>query len=398
MKKIIGHLEEKNGKYYAAVNHYDLYGKRKVKWYPLDLEVRAGTKREANHRLTTLLAKLNSGNNYLTDAMNPAERERHRIANMPVEDYLYEWLDGHKRNVSKTTYDGYKKYIDLRIVPFFKELNLKVNEVTGDEINQFYERLTDEGLKGTSMQRYHSVLHLAFKSAFKRRILPANPVDQADRPKAQQYIADYYNPEEMKKLLEVSRDDELHLIILLACFYGLRRSEILGLKWSAIDFSEGDKGSIAIRHKVVEESDGVVGYDVMKTKSSFRTLPLLPNIREALLEEKAKQKEMQEMFGKGYNKDYLDYVNVDAIGNIYNPDYVSEHFSVLLKRHGLRKIRFHDLRHSCASTMLALGKQMKDIQMWLGHSDIGTTGNIYSHLDSHSKVQTGAAIYDALTD
>ena len=150
--------------------------------------------------------------------------------------------------------------------------------------------------------------------------------------------------------------------------------------------------------KVVEESDGVVGYDVMKPKSSFRTLPLLPNIREALLEEKAKQKEMQEMFGKGYNKDYLDYVNVDAIGNIYNPDYVSEHFAVLLKRHGLRKIRFHDLRHSCASTMLALGKQMKDIQMWLGHSDIGTTGNIYSHLDSHSKVQTGAAIYDALTD
>ena len=95
--------------------------------------------------------------------------------------------------------------------------------------NQFYERLTDEGLKGTSMQRYHSVLHLAFKSAFKRRILPANPVDQADRPKAQQYIADYYNPEEIKKLLEVSRDDELHLIILLACFYGLRRSEITGL-------------------------------------------------------------------------------------------------------------------------------------------------------------------------
>ena len=65
---------------------------------------------------------------------------------------------------------------------------------------------------------------------------------------------------------------------------------------------------------------------------------------------------------------------------------------------GERDSFFHDLRHSCASTMLALGKQMKDIQMWLGHSDIGTTGNIYSHLDSHSKVQTGAAIYDALTD
>ena len=86
-----------------------------------------------------------------------------------------------------------------------------------------------------------------------------------------------------------------------------------------------------------------------------------------------------------------------ALWNVYIPG-ASEHFAVLLRRHGLRKIRFHDLRHSCASTMLALGKQMKDIQMWLGHSAIGTTGNIYSHLDSHSKVQTGAAIYDALTD
>ena len=95
---------------------------------------------------------------------------------------------------------------------------------------------------------------------------------------------------------------------------------------------------------MVEESDGVVGYDVMKTKSSFRTLPLLPNIREALLEEKAKQKEMQEMFGKGYNK----------------------------------------------------GIPMKMIQDWLGHSDMSTTANIYSHIDSTSKKETAQAIGELL--
>ena len=99
---------------------------------------------------------------------------------------------------------------------------------------------------------------------------------------------------------------------------------------------------------------------------------------------------------KNFKKIRLDYVNVDAIGNIYNPDYVSEHFAVLLKRHGLRKIRFHDLRHSCASTMLALGKQMKDIQMWLGHSDMSTTANIYSHIDSTSKKETAQAIGELL--
>ena len=102
------------------------------------------------------------------------------------------------------------------------------------------------------------------------------------------------------------------------------------------------------------------------------------------------------MFGRGYNKEYLEYVNVDAIGNIYNPDYVSEHFAVLLRRHGLRKIRFHDLRHSCASLLLAKGIPMKMIQDWLGHSDMATTANIYSHIDSTSKKETAQAIGELL--
>ena len=108
MKKLTGHLEEKNGKWYAAVNHYTTDGKRKVKWYSLDLESRKGSKTEANHRLRALLEKLNTGTTYLTENMTHAERERHRIANSLVEDYLVEWLETHKGNVSKTTYEGYK--------------------------------------------------------------------------------------------------------------------------------------------------------------------------------------------------------------------------------------------------------------------------------------------------
>ena len=102
------------------------------------------------------------------------------------------------------------------------------------------------------------------------------------------------------------------------------------------------------------------------------------------------------MFGRGYNKEYLEYVNVDAIGNIYNLDYVSEHFAVLLRKHVLRKIRFHELRHSCASLLLAKGIPMKMIQDWLGHSDMATTANIYSHIDSTSKRETAQAIGELL--
>lgn len=93
--------------------------------------------------------------------------------------------------------------IESRIIPFFKTYgDLKVKEVTGDEINDYYRHIRELGLKGTSAQRHHSLLHLAFKSAVKRRIIPCNPVDQADRPKATQYIGKYLQPHRQRKQKE----------------------------------------------------------------------------------------------------------------------------------------------------------------------------------------------------
>lgn len=238
------------------------------------------------------------------------------------------------------------------------------------------------------------MLHLAFKTAVKRRIIPANPVDQADRPKSKPFISSYYNADEMKKLLEIAEKDELHLVILLTAYYGLRRSEVLGLKWSAIDFT--DK-KIAIRHKVLEESGEIHGYDVMKTKSSYRTLPLIPVVEEALRNQISFRDEMKKAFRKGYCTDYEEYICTDALGRLYRPDYVSEHFALLLKNNGLRHIRFHELRHSCASLLLAKKVPMKMIQEWLGHSDISTTSNIYSHLDAESKLESADIIGAALS-
>ena len=394
MRRITGHLEEDKGKWYAAVNRYDTDGKRHVKWYNLDVEAKRGNKRKAEERLTELLEKLNRGTDYHSESLTPAERERLRLSNSPVDEYLVEWLEDHKRNITTRTYEGYKSYIDQRIVPYFREKHILVKDMTGDNINAFYRYLTEQGLKGTSQQRYHSVLHLAFKTAVKRRIIPANPVDQADRPKSKPFISSYYNADEMKKLLEIAEKDELHLVILLTAYYGLRRSEVLGLKWSAIDFT--DK-KIAIRHKVLEESGEIHGYDVMKTKSSYRTLPLIPVVEEALRNQISFRDEMKKAFRKGYCTDYEEYICTDALGRLYRPDYVSEHFALLLKNNGLRHIRFHELRHSCASLLLAKKVPMKMIQEWLGHSDISTTSNIYSHLDAESKLESADIIGAALS-
>ena len=394
MRRITGHLEEDKDKWYAAVNRYDTDGKRHVKWYNLDVEAKRGNKRKAEERLTELLEKLNRGTDYHSESLTPAERERLRLSNSPVDEYLVEWLEDHKRNITTRTYEGYKSYIDQRIVPYFREKHILVKDMTGDNINAFYRYLTEQGLKGTSQQRYHSVLHLAFKTAVKRRIIPANPVDQADRPKSKPFISSYYNADEMKKLLEIAEKDELHLVILLTAYYGLRRSEVLGLKWSAIDFT--DK-KIAIRHKVLEESGEIHGYDVMKTKSSYRTLPLIPVVEEALRNQISFRDEMKKAFRKGYCTDYEEYICTDALGKLYRPDYVSEHFALLLKKNGLRHIRFHELRHSCASLLLAKKVPMKMIQEWLGHSDISTTSNIYSHLDAESKLESADIIGAALS-
>ncbi|MBR5220363.1 MAG: site-specific integrase [Clostridia bacterium] len=240
---------------------------------------------------------------------------------------------------------------------------------------------------------YHGVLHKAFKDAVKRRIIPANPVDQATRPKREQFIADYYNGEEIKKLLEIAKNDEIYIPILLTAYYGLRRSEVLGIKWSAIDFTEN---MITIRHTVHSGKDGPIGKDRLKTKSSYRTLPLLPMIREELLKHQQAHTELRRVMRKAYTTEYSEYVCVDALGQLYDPDFITTHFSIVLKRNNLKKIRFHDLRHSCASLLVAQGVSMKLIQEWLGHSDMNTTANIYSHVDSVSKMETGNVIGEVL--
>lgn len=136
----------------------------------------------------------------------------------------------------------------------------------------------------------------------------------------------------------------------------------------------------------------------MKTKSSYRTLPLIPHIEEELLAEQARQEEMRTVMRGAYSKEYAEYICVDALGRLITPQYVSNHFQVILKENGLRKIRFHDLRHSCASLLLANNISMKMIQDWLGHSDMATTANIYSHIDSSSKLASANTIGEVLGD
>ena len=220
-----------------------------------------------------------------------------------------------------------------------------------------------------------------------------------DRPKAAPFVGGFYDSAEVQKLFEAAKGSKLEISIFLGAFYGLRRSEAIGLKWDAIDFQND---TITIRHTVVScYIDGKQvqkAQDITKTKSSMRTLPLIPAFKELLQHKKKQQNEFQRMCGKNYNKDYLGCICVDEMGWLLSPHYLTEAFAKLLKTHGLRKIRYHDLRHSCASLLLANGVPMKQIQEWLGHSDFSTTANVYAHLECNSKRLSAAAMTNGLQD
>lgn len=283
--------------------------------------------------------------------------------------------------------------IDARLDPFFRERRLRLCDIEPRHIRDLHESIFRDGCNANTVIHYHAVVRKALQYAVKNEFIRENAADKVDRPKKGKYLAAFYSKEELSALFEDAKDDSMSVVIQLAAYYGLRRSEVLGIRWSAVDF---ERGTISINHKVTEgRVDGketLFTEDRLKTKSSFRTLPLIPSVRELLLEQKEKQERFRALFKKSYCTDYLDYVCVDEMGQLFRPNYVTDHFKLLLHRHGLRHIRFHDLRHSCASLLLSQGIAMKQIQDWLGHSTFTTTADIYSHLDFNSKQESAEAI------
>lgn len=178
--------------------------------------------------------------------------------------------------------------------------------------------------------------------------------------------------------------------------------EVLGIRWSAIDF---ENKTITISHKVVTVTDEnensktktkTITKSKTKNKSSYRTLPLFKEIEELLLYTRKMQEYYMSIFKESYNKQFKDFVCVDEMGNLRKPDYVSHKFKEILKKNDLRKIRFHDLRHSCATLLVKKGISLREIQDWLGHSSSKTTEK-YAHLDSSTKIKSATAIENALS-
>jgi site-specific recombinase xerD len=230
-----------------------------------------------------------------------------------------------------------------------------------------------------------SYMNTALKEAVIAEIIPSNPMDRIESVKKEVFIPEFYTDDELIELIEVIKTQKLELPLTLGIIYGLRREEILGLTWIAIDFKNK---SITIRKTVGRgKYDGVTQFlikDIPKNKSSYRTLPMFDFIADLLKKYKEKYKLNEKIFGNTYITDYKDFICLMDNGELVKPDYVDRTFSRILKENGFRHIRLHDLRHSCATLLLRNGVPLPEIQKWLGHSNIITTQR-YSHLDQNDK-------------
>lgn len=312
------------------------------------------------------------------------------------QEYRFQLQEIAKGRLAVATYSSYAAMIKKPVGPYFRQRNLTLRELEARHLQMFYSEMLRRVTPNTVIH-YHAVIHSALKYAVKTDMLIQNVADKVDRPRKNSFQPVFLSAEEMQKMFEALLGTKLELPVLVAAFYGLRRSEALGLKWDAIDF---ERGTISVIRTVttitVDGKQTEIEQQSAKTKSSLRSLPLVSNIREKLLALREQQKENRRVCGNCYSKKYDGYVFVDAMGNIFNPRSVTANFGKLLEQNGLRHIRFHDLRHSCASLLLANDVPLKQIQEWLGHSDIGTTANIYSHLDYKSKITSAQAMETGL--
>lgn len=347
----------KNGKTtYRVV--YDLppdpvSGKRRQKW------MTAPTKKEAEKLLAKVTHEVTTGT-YIDS--NTA----------PLRDYLTEWLAGVESSVWPSTYVRYRDAVRRHIVPALG--NVLLGKLTGAHIQRFYAAELAAGLSPTTVELYHMVLHRALEQAVKWSMIVYNPCNGVDVPRHEAPETKTWTAEQARAFLTGTADDDLAALWRLALTTGARKGELLALRWQDIDL---DRGTLAIRRTLSRGKDGL-GFNDPKSSASKRTFALLPSCVAALKRHKAHQNERRLRWGDAWQEIGLVFDRGD--GSLLHPNVAYVAFKRHARRLELPVIRFHDLRHTCATLAMADGVHAKVVQERLGHSTIGITLDRYSHV------------------
>ena len=386
-------LRDRNGIYHVVVywiNPITKEQESKSKSTGLRLK---GNKKKAEEIGETFLQEVKEkfNNAYQKEEIEKNFEKKEKIKFL---NFLEQSITNNKNSIEYTTYKSYRDQQKI-IERFFSVKNLDLENVTVADILDFYNYLSNVRKNtNNTVIHYHALLRKTFTEAYIRKLIKENIMLEIPRPKKEKYISEVFNLKEINIFLNHIKGHRFELEMNLALFYGFRRSELLGLRFSVIDF---DNNTILVNTKITSsEKEKLVPKQKMKNDSSYRIMPLLDSIKKLIIQRMERIKKDKHFFKSIYTKKWEGFICVGENGELIKPDRVTRTFRKLINECGLKKIRLHDLRHSCATLLYEQDIQLKDIQMWLGHSDIQTTANIYYHFDYTRKEKTGKIIEKSL--
>ncbi len=326
--------------------------------------------------------------------LHELEQETAKAAGTFVEkinfiDALHDWVEFKKFELRTNSYELYTLNLNTHIIPFFKKKNKLITEITPKDIEDYYKTKLKEGLSVETIKKHNVIIRGTLEKTMNEGIIPFNPCDRVRMPRKNrqdQFKGQAYTAEQANKLLEVIHGEVLEPVIMLGLLFGMRRSEALGLRWSDINF----KNQTIVISNTMTQMRTLLIDEHTKSVTSHRMLSVMDNVIGYFKRLKAQQEANKREYGDKYHDS--DFVCVWPDGRIILPGYVSHNFKKLLAKYDLPEIRFHDLRHTAGSLLLAQGVNIKQIQEFLGHSDVTTTLNIYVHTDEEAKKETAAAM------
>ena len=309
------------------------------------------------------------------------------VDNRPFSEFVQKWIDRKRLlNVKENTIKSYTDYIDDHISPRFG--NIPISKITVADIENFYAGYLKTHTV-SSARKVNCVLSGAFREGIRAGAVHVNLADGShiEFPKATKYEGSYYNEEEVAKLLVAAKNEgePIHAAIVLAVLYGLRRSEVLGLRWRDVDFS---RNTMSVCNTVTANGDLWIEVERTKTKKSRRTIDLIPATVPYLESLKKSQHESGIVTTK-----VVSWFNGERV----RPDYITRKTQKVMRDAGLPVIRFHDLRHT-AATLLAPNVTPQQLQRFLGHEDISTTYGTYAHFLDRERIVTSETMNNILSN
>ena len=293
-------------------------------------------------------------------------RFRQPKSDVTVEYYIDKALTQKEQDVERTTVQAYRGYAKSLIIPAFK--NVEIQDLNRAMIQDFFNSVSI-GRKANTLSKYRVVLNMAIDAAIQDNVISISPMIGVKLPKGTRFEGERYTAKEAQTIMGLLEEDfVLQPAVTLALNLGLRRGEVCGLRWCDVDFN---KDEIRIFHTVRQNGSTVYEKEHTKTKSSNRVIPLLPAMVKYLQELQIRQKASGLL---------TDKVCAMPNGNTVQPNYLTRTWNAFVEKHHIRKVRFHDLRHTAASLMIENGAEVKSVSKILGHSSVAVTLDVYTHL------------------